>query len=56
MTGFTKKQISLKLRNIFKFGFDQTKSPEIYYKKQLSFKNFGIFLTPNFAFQKGQDE
>jgi hypothetical protein len=48
--------MSPELINIFNFGFDHTKSPEIYHEKQLSLKKFGIFLTYNFAFQKGQDE
>ncbi len=30
-----KYAISLKPKNIFKFGFDHTKSPEIYYKNSL---------------------
>ena len=56
LSTFVKFVISLKLINIFKFGFDLLKSPEIYYKKQLSFEKLGIFLTPNFASQKGQHE
>ncbi len=31
LSTFSKYGISLKLMNIFKFGFDHTKSPEIYY-------------------------
>jgi hypothetical protein len=56
LSAFSKYVISPKLKNIFKFGFDHTKSPEIYHKKQLGLKLFGNFLTLNFAFQKGQDE
>ncbi len=40
LSTFTKTRISLKLINIFKFGFDHTKSPEIYYEKQPGLKNF----------------
>ncbi len=43
LSTFTKTRISPNLINIFKFGFDHTKSSEIYYKKQLSFENFEIF-------------
>jgi len=56
LSTFSKYVISLKLKNIFKFGFDHTKSPEIYYQKQLDLKIFGNFLTLNFEIQKGQDE
>ncbi len=56
LSAFSKIVISPKLINILKFGFDYTKSPKIYYKKQLSLKIFGNFLTKNFAFHKGQDE
>jgi hypothetical protein len=56
LSTFSKYVISLKLKNIFEFGFDHTKSPEIYYKKQLGLKIFGNFLTLNFEIQKGQDE
>ncbi len=38
LSTFTKTRISPKLINIFKFGFDHTKSPEIYHEKQLSLK------------------
>ena len=37
---FIKFVISPKLINIFKFGKDLLKSPEIYYQKHLSFKKF----------------
>ncbi len=43
LSTFTKTIISPKLINIFKFGFDHTKSPEIYYEKQLSLKKIEIF-------------
>ncbi len=56
LSTFSKYVISLKLKNILKFGFDYTKSPEIYHKKQHGLKNFGNFLTLNFEIQKGQDE
>jgi hypothetical protein len=56
LSTFSKIVISPKLINIFKFGFDYTKSPKIYYEEQLILKIFGNFLTQNFAFQKGQDE
>ncbi len=56
LSTFSKIVISPKLITIFKFGFDYTKTPKIYYEKQLSFRIFGKFLTLNFAFQKGQDE
>jgi hypothetical protein len=37
------------LRNILKFGFDHTKSSEIYYEKQLSLK----FFDPKYCISKG---
>ncbi len=40
LSTFTKTRISPKLINILKFGFDHTKSPEIYYEKPPSLKNF----------------
>ena len=40
LSTYSKYVISLKLINIFKFGFDHTKSPEIYHEKQLSIKIF----------------
>jgi hypothetical protein len=43
LSTFTKTRISPKLINIFEFGFDHTKSPEIYYEKQLSLKKNEIF-------------
>jgi hypothetical protein len=48
LSTFGKYVISSKLIDIFEFGFDHTKSPEIYYKKQLGLKNFGNFFTLNF--------
>jgi hypothetical protein len=38
LSTFSKYVISPQLINIFKFGFDHTKSPEIYNEKQLSLK------------------
>jgi hypothetical protein len=38
LSTFTKTRLSPKLINILKFGFDHTKSPEIYHEKQLSSK------------------
>ncbi len=43
LSTFSKNVISPLLINIFKFGFDHTKSPEIYYEKQLSLKIFWNF-------------
>jgi hypothetical protein len=43
LSTFSKYVISPKLINILKFDFDHTKSPEIYYEKQLSLKIFEIF-------------
>ncbi len=40
LSTFSKYVISPLLINILKFGFDHTKSPEIYYEKQLSLKIF----------------
>ncbi len=40
---FSNYVISVKLKNILKLGFDHTKSPEIYYKKQLGLKFLEIF-------------
>jgi hypothetical protein len=40
LSTFIKYEISPYLINILKFGFDHTKSPEIYYAKQLSLKFF----------------
>ncbi len=40
LSTFSKYVITPKLINISKFGFDHTKSPEIYHEKQLSLKNF----------------
>jgi hypothetical protein len=56
LSTFSKYVISLKLKNILKFGVDHTKVPEIFYKKQLDLKIFENFLTLNFEIQKGQDE
>jgi hypothetical protein len=41
---FPKNRISPNLTDIFKFGFNYTKRPEIHFNKQLSFKNCGNFL------------
>ncbi len=38
MSTFTKTKISSKLMMIFKFVFDHTKSPKIYYQNQPSLK------------------
>ncbi len=40
LSTFSKYLISPQLLKILKFGFDYTKSPEIYYEKQLSLKIF----------------
>jgi hypothetical protein len=43
LSTFSKYVIFPYLIYIFKFGFDHTKSPKIYYGKQLSLKKFEIF-------------
>ncbi len=52
MSSFSKYVIYLKLRNIFKFGFDFTKSPEIFYKYKLVLK-FWKFFDLIFCISKG---
>ncbi len=56
LSTFGKFVISPKLKNILKFGLHHRKCPKIYYQKELNFKNFGNFLTKNFASQNNQDE